>query len=124
MLYTLSNGETTMPKTSKVSKEKAANLLDQVQMDDELFVTEDAMPQQAVEPTEPVADIVEAPQPLPMSQATEQPTEEAAVESTPAKVDGFSALLDHLKCESLRNNAKAREYTQSRPRRRTRRHAA
>lgn len=96
-----------MTQPSHASHEEAANLLDQVQMDIQLFTDES-------EPVQPdVMEDVAAPLPMPQVQETkvEQPAEEATpAEPQPVKPGGFSALIQHLKAEAMRHEAQARQH--------------
>jgi hypothetical protein len=99
-------GETIMRDPNRKSDEVAANLLDKIQMDTELFIDESA--QEAEQ--EISAHIQEqAPAPLPLIQRISIPVatkpEHAA---KPVKVGGFSALLDHLKAEALRHDQRSK----------------
>ena len=100
-----------MSKPAKKSDEIAANLLDQVQMTDDLFVSDDHVEDQdnvkkCDHANECPEEVDEAPASLPMTQEagiSESQTIEMVKEPTTNKVGGFSALLDHLKAETMRN---------------------
>ncbi len=99
----------------QTSDEVAANLLDQVQLDDALFIKDEPAEQNVTVSSakaEPVAVVTEerAPAPLPMSRRLNVP-QSPAPEKTPQpmRVGGFSALLDHLKAEALRNEQRSKD---------------
>lgn len=96
-------------KPSMTSDEVAANLLDQVQLTDDLFVEEQQTDDKAVEPKAQEPVILKMPEQEQVVKVTPQ-----AEQPTPVKVTGFSALLDHLKAEAIRNNAAAQKHSSMR----------
>ncbi|HCD33706.1 MAG TPA: hypothetical protein DER01_14950 [Phycisphaerales bacterium] len=100
-----------MSKPAKKSDEIAANLLDQVQMTDDLFVSDDHVEDQdnvkkCDLANECPEEVDQAPASLPMTQEagiSESQAIEMVNEPVTKKVGGFSALLDHLKAEALRH---------------------
>ncbi|MAX24754.1 MAG: hypothetical protein CMJ19_09650 [Phycisphaeraceae bacterium] len=98
----------------QTSDEVAANLLDQVQLDDALFIKDEPVENVEVAiasetKTQTVDNEQVAPAPLPMPKRLSVPQSPAAEKTTPSiRVGGFSALLDHLKAEALRHDQRSK----------------
>lgn len=89
-----------MAAKNRKSNEVAANLLDQVQVDDALFVSD--TPVDSVDQTKAIQIAQDTPAPLPLPTPVVEAVEPQKVQE-PAKISGFSALLDHLKAEAMRH---------------------
>ena len=85
---------------SRQTDEVAANLLDQLQITDDLFVADTPSTEMTDDQSNARTSLKMPPQ---ASAVSRQPVAEN-LEPTLAKVGGFSALLDHLKSETLRHN--------------------